>query len=236
MISGEPVRGTTAVFSGDSITAKGPTVVSLKGGSQVTLDRDSVASFRRVTDEVNVTLDRGNLSLYHPATGQGLKVQAGEISIEPAKGFKTSGEVAMANSQISVTAREGSMSLHGDGVTMVAQKGKTVRLASKPAHASAGSGTSAASAAAAAHGGSHAATIGGLAAGAAGAGVGASKASGGGSYSSSGSEHTPGWVDNNPTIGEKNPTAVEHVGENVPSQACEHAASPSVPAQACENR
>lgn len=123
MISGEPVRGTTAVFSGDSITAKGPTVVRLKGGSQVTLDRDSVASFRRVTDEVNVTLDRANLSLYHPATGQGLKVQAGDISIEPAKGFKTNGEVAMANNQISVTAREGSMRLHGDGVSMEAHKG-----------------------------------------------------------------------------------------------------------------
>ena len=233
MLSGEAVRAKTALFNGDSLRVNSPTFVSLKDGGQVVLARDTAASFRETANEVTVNLDRGNLSLYHPQAGKGLKVQAGDISIEPAKGFKTQGEVAMANGQLTVTAKEGSMHVRGDGVSMVAQKGKTVRLTSKAARSS---GASAASAAGAAHGGGHAATLGGLAAGAAGAGVGASKASGGGSNSNSDFEHTPGWVENNPTVGDKNPIAVGNVGEHVPSQACEHAASPSVPAQACENR
>jgi hypothetical protein len=35
---------------------------------------------------------------------------------------------------------------------------------------------------------------------------------------------------------EKNPIAVARVAANVPDQACEHAASPSVPAAACGDR
>ena len=230
-LSGEAVRAKTALFNGDSLQASAPTAVSLKDGGRMVLDRDTAASFRETANEVTVTLDRGNLSLYQPQAGKGLKVQAGDISIEPARGFKTQGEVAMVNGQLTVTANEGSMHVRGDGVSMVAQKGKTVRLTPKTARASGASGSSAA---AAAHGGGHAATLGGLAAG--GAGVGASKASGGGNNLNSDSEHFPGWVDHNPTVGDKNPIAVGNVGENVPPQACEHAASPSVPAQACEGR
>lgn len=232
-LSGEAVRAKAALFNGDSLEASAPTAVSLKGGSQMVLARNTAASFRETANEVTVTLDRGNLSLYKPQAGKGLRVQAGDISIEPAKGFKTQGEVAMVNGQLTVTAKEGSMHVRGDGVSMEAQKGKTIRLSSKAARSS---GASAASAAGAAHGGGHAATVAGLAAGGAGAGVGAAKATGGESNSNSGSEHTPGWVDNNPTVGDKNPIAVGNVGSNVPPQACEHAASPSVPAQACENR
>lgn len=232
-LSGEAVRAKTALFSGDSLQANAPTTVSLKDGGRMVLDRDTAASFRETANEVTVTLDRGNLSLYHPQAGKGLKVQAGAITIEPAKGFKTQGEVAMANGQLTVTAKEGSMHVRGDGVSLVAQQGKTVRLTSKTARTS---GASAASAAGAAHGGSHAGTVAGLAAGGGGAGVGASKASVGGNNSNSDSEHTPGWVDHNPTVGDKNPIAVGNVGDHVPPQACEHAASPSVPAQACEGR
>ena len=232
-LSGEAVLAKTALFNGDRLQANAPTAVSLKGGGQMVLARDTAASFRETANEVTVTLDRGNLSLYHPQAGTGLKVQAGDVSIEPAQGFKTRGEVAVVNGQLTVTAKEGTMHVRGDGVSMEAQKGKTVRLTSKAARTS---GASATSAAGAAHGGGHAATVAGLAAGGAGAGVGASKAAGGGSNSNSTSDHTPGWVDNNPTVGDKNPIAVGNVGSNVPPQACDHAASPSVPAQACENQ
>ena len=88
-LSGETVRAKAALFNGDSLQVNSPTFVSLKDGGQMVLARDTAASFRETANEVTVTLDRGNISLYHPQAGKGLKVQAGDISIEPAKGFKT---------------------------------------------------------------------------------------------------------------------------------------------------
>jgi hypothetical protein len=133
-ISGQALLPNTTVFSGDSLQVKdGAAVVAVGNGSRLVFGRETVASFLREASEVTVLLDRGNVSVYRPEAGIGLRVKAGDISIVPAEGFKTLGEVAMLNGLVVVTAKEGKLRVEGRGPAVEVAKGKTITVQAKPA-------------------------------------------------------------------------------------------------------
>ena len=146
-IGGQALLPNTTIFSGDSLAVKdGAAVVSVGSGSRLVFGRETAASFLRDEREVTVLLGQGNVSMYHPAGGAALRVKAGEISVLPAGGFKTLGEVAMLNGVVVVTAKEGKLRVEGSGPAVEVAKGKTITLTSKAARApqggAAGSGVS----------------------------------------------------------------------------------------------
>jgi hypothetical protein len=89
---------------------------------------------------VTAVLGQGNVSLFYPDGGTGVRVKAGEVTIAPAKGFKTSGEVAMLNGAIMVTTKEGLLRVEGDGQAVDVAKGKTIAVMPKVARGPAGGG------------------------------------------------------------------------------------------------
>src|SRR2546428_1911435 len=107
-IGGQALLPNTTIFSGDSLQVNdGVAVVAIDNTSRMVFGRETTVSFLRGADEVTVLLSRGNLSMYHPEDGVGLRVKVGEVSIVPAQGFKTLGEVAMMDGSVLVTAKEG---------------------------------------------------------------------------------------------------------------------------------
>jgi hypothetical protein len=82
-----------------------------------------------------------------------VQVKVGEISVMPAKGYKTLGEIAMLNGSLVVTAKEGLLKVTDGVKTVEVAKGKTISVTPKaPARtpAPAGGGSSSASTALAA--------------------------------------------------------------------------------------
>ena len=139
----------TTVFSGDSLAVKdGAAVVAVGQGSRLVFGRETVASFLRDPGEVTVLLGQGNVSLYRAAEGVSLRVKVGEVSILPAAGFKTLGEVALLNGVVVVTAKEGKLRVEGSGPAVEVVKGKTITLSAREARSpqggAAGSGGGAA--------------------------------------------------------------------------------------------
>ena len=144
-IGGQALLPNTTIFSGDSLTVKdGAAVVAVGPGSRLVFGRETVASFLRETGEVTVLLGQGNVSLY-AAEGVGLRVKVGDVSVLPAAGFKTLGEVALLNGTIVVTAKEGKLRVEGNGPAVEVVKGKTITvLARSPQGGTAGAGSGAA--------------------------------------------------------------------------------------------
>jgi hypothetical protein len=140
-IGGQALLPNTTIFSGDSLTVKdGAAVVAVGPGSRLVFGRETVASFLRETGEVTVLLGQGNVSLY-AAEGAGLRVKVGDVSVLPATGFKTLGEVALLNGTIVVTAKEGKLRVEGNGPAVEVVKGKTITvLARTPQGGAAGGG------------------------------------------------------------------------------------------------
>jgi len=136
-VEGQALLPNTTVFNGDSLQVKeGAAVVALGNGSRVALGRETVAKFLRNDNAVTVVLTEGNVSLFHPDSQSAVKVQIGQVTVEPAPGFKTLGEVAMANGTIVVTAKDGSLLVNdGTGRTKEVAKGKTIALTPKTARA-----------------------------------------------------------------------------------------------------
>jgi hypothetical protein len=133
-VGGEALLPNTTIFSGDSLAVKdGAAVVALGSGSRMVFGRETVASFLREADEVTVLLSRGNVSMYQPDDRVGLRVKVGELTILPAKGYKTLGEVAMLNGAVVVTAKEGLLRVEGNGPAVEVVKGKTLTVAAKAA-------------------------------------------------------------------------------------------------------
>jgi hypothetical protein len=92
------------------------------------------------TGEVTVLLGQGNVSLY-TTEGVGLRVKAGVVSVVPAAGYKTLGEVALLNGAVVVTAKEGKLRVEGNGPAVEVVKGKTITvLARSPQGGAAGAG------------------------------------------------------------------------------------------------
>ena len=140
-ISGQALLPNTTIFSGDSLQVKdGAAVVAVGSGSRLVFGRETEASFLRDANEVTVLLGRGNVSLYRAAEGTGLRIKVGEVSILPAAGYKTLGEVALLGGTIVVTAKEGKLRVEGNGPAVEVVKGKTITLA-RPARGPQGAGS-----------------------------------------------------------------------------------------------
>jgi len=135
-VGGQALLPNTTVFSGDSLQVKeGAAVVALENGNRVALGKDTAASFQRNDNVVTIFLTEGSVSLFHPDSKTALKVQAGGVTVEPAPGFKTMGEVAMANGTVMVTAKDGTLQVNENGKTVEVAKGKTIALTPKTARA-----------------------------------------------------------------------------------------------------
>jgi hypothetical protein len=134
-IGGQSLLPNTTVFSGDSVQVRdGVAVIAVGNSNRVIFGHDTVASFLRDSDEVTVLLSRGNVSMLHPNEGTAVRVKAGQISITPAAGFKTLGEVAMLNGSVVVTAKEGALQVQDDrGSTKNVAKGQTIVISPKTA-------------------------------------------------------------------------------------------------------
>lgn len=128
-VGGQALVPNTTLFSGDSLQVKdGVAVVAMGQGSRMVFGQETAASFLRESDAVTVLLGQGNVSIFHPEAGVGMRVKVGAVTIEPAKGFKTLGEVAMLNGTVVVTTKEGLLRVEGNGPAMEVAKGKTVRV------------------------------------------------------------------------------------------------------------
>jgi len=133
-VGGQSLLPNTTIFSGDSLQVRdGVAVIAVGNNSRVIFGRDTVASFLRDSNEVTVLLTQGNVSMLHPNEGTPVRVKAGEISVTPAAGFKTLGEVAMLNGSLVVTAKEGSLQIDDHGVTKNVAKGQTIVVNPKTA-------------------------------------------------------------------------------------------------------
>jgi len=128
-IGGQALLPNTTIFSGDSIDVRdGVAVVALDKASRMVFGRETTASFLKSSDEVTVLLSRGNLSMYHTDEGVALRVKIGDLSVSPAKGFKSLGEVAMVGGSIVVTTKEGTLRVEGRGPAQEVAKGKTITI------------------------------------------------------------------------------------------------------------
>jgi hypothetical protein len=128
-VGGQSLLPNTTIFSGDSLQVRdGVAVISVSNNSRVIFGRDTVASFLREGSEVTVLLSQGNVSMLHPTDGAPVRVKAGSVSITPAPGFKTLGEVAMLNGSIVITAKDGSLNIEDHGATKNVAKGQTIVL------------------------------------------------------------------------------------------------------------
>jgi hypothetical protein len=135
-LSGEAAVPNTTVFSGDSLQVRqGVAVVAMDQGSRMVFGQQTEASFLRAGNDVTVMLNRGNVSLYHPGRSLGLQVKAGDVTVEPVRGYKTLGEVAMLDGAVQVTAKEGTLQVEGQGRTQQVGEGKTVTVPLRTARA-----------------------------------------------------------------------------------------------------
>jgi len=133
-VGGQSLLPNTTIFSGDSLQVRdGVAVIAVGSNSRVIFGRDTIASFLRDSNEVTVVLSQGNVSLLHASEGAPVCVKAGQISITPAVGFKTLGEVAMLNGSLLVTAKEGTLHVDDHGATKNVVKGQTIVIAPKNA-------------------------------------------------------------------------------------------------------
>jgi phosphohistidine swiveling domain-containing protein len=141
-LGGQTLLPNTTIFSGDSLQVHdGVAVISVNNNNRVIVGRDTVASFLRDGNQVTVLLSQGNVSMLHPSEGAAVRVKVGSVSIAPAPGFKTLGEVAMLNGSIVVTAKDGALKVEDHGATKDVQQGQTMVLTPRTAnHAGAASG------------------------------------------------------------------------------------------------
>jgi hypothetical protein len=93
--------------------------------------RDTVACFRRDSDEVTVLLRQGVVSLFHAENTMPVRVKVGDVSVVPVSGFKTLGEVAAGNGEVMVTAKDGRLRVEGNGQAINVTKGETITISAK---------------------------------------------------------------------------------------------------------
>lgn len=140
-VGGQALLPNTTLFSGDSVQVRdGVAVVAVGNNGRMVFGRDTVASFLKDANEVTVLLSQGNVSVFHPIDGAAVRVKAGNVSVAPATGFKTLGEVAMLNGSVVVTAKEGALKVDDHGTTKNVTKGQTIVIAPKIADTKGGGG------------------------------------------------------------------------------------------------
>ena len=128
-VGGQSLLPNTTIFSGDSLQVRdGVAVISVSNNSRLILGHDTVASFLREGSTVTVLLSQGNVSMLHPQNGSAVRVQTKGVSISPAPGFKTLGDVAMLNGTIVISAKDGALKVEDHGATKNVAKGQTIVL------------------------------------------------------------------------------------------------------------
>ncbi len=133
-VGGQALLPNTTIFSGDSLQVRdGVAVVAAGTSGRMVFGHDTVASFMRDANQVTVLLSQGNVSVFHPIDGAGVRVKVGNVSIVPTAGFKTLGEVAMLNGSVVITAKEGALQVDDHGTTKNVTKGQTIVIAPKTA-------------------------------------------------------------------------------------------------------
>ncbi len=86
----------------------------------------------------------GNVSIYHPASAEPLRLRLGGLSVGPVKGFNTLGDVAMLNGMAVITAKQGMLRLEGNGSAVEVHKGRTIAVPVKVTRAPQGAPSAAA--------------------------------------------------------------------------------------------
>ena len=120
------------IFSGDELRVEyGMTLVTMGKGSRMVFGRDTAASFERKSSEVTALLERGSVSVYHPMDDlMPLRLEVGNLSIVPAEGFGTLGEVAVTGEGVVIKTAQGLLRVEADGTGQAFQvaKGETVKF------------------------------------------------------------------------------------------------------------
>lgn len=136
ILDGQAALPNTAVLNGDSLQVnEGLALLALDQGNRMVLGQATEASFAREADRVTVLLARGSVSLYHPAASTRLQIKAGDVTVAPAPGYRTLGEVAVADGLVLVTAKDGTLQVEQAGVTKQVGTGKTITIATTAAGA-----------------------------------------------------------------------------------------------------
>jgi hypothetical protein len=126
----------TTLLDGDNLRVdEGLAMVTLDQGNRMVLGRQTQASFLREADAVTVSLTQGNLSLYHPQAGRPFRIKAGDVTVFPAKGYRTLGQIAMVDGFLAVTAKDGALQVEKGGAVQDVSKGKTITIATDTARA-----------------------------------------------------------------------------------------------------
>jgi len=100
----------TTLLEGDNLRVDdGLAMVTLNQGNRMVLGHETRASFLREANTVTVSLTQGNVSLYHPQASSSFRIKAGNVTVSPAKGYRTLGEVAIADGLLAVTAKDGAL-------------------------------------------------------------------------------------------------------------------------------
>lgn len=134
VLDGQAPLPHTTLLDGDNLRVdNGLAMVSLAQGNRMVLGRQTQASFLREADAVTVSLTQGNLSLYHPQASSSFRIKAGEVTVSPAEGYRTLGEVAMADGLLAVTAKDGELQVEKAGAVQEVGKGKTITIATAAA-------------------------------------------------------------------------------------------------------
>ncbi len=128
-VGGEPIRPDTLVFSGDRLRVDdGAAVVALGQGGRLVLGRETEASFLRGAKELEVLLEHGSISVYHPGYSNPFRVRVGTWSVKALGGFKTMGDVALLDGMVVVTTKEGALKVEGAGRALDLRQGRTITL------------------------------------------------------------------------------------------------------------
>jgi len=127
----------TTLLSGERLQVNdGLAMVALDQGNRMILGRGTEASFSREADGVTVSLTRGTMSLYHAEAGTGFRVKVGDVTVTPARGYTTMGEIAVVDGLLVVAAKDGSLQILDDtGTTKKLTKGETVTITTAAARA-----------------------------------------------------------------------------------------------------
>lgn len=119
----------TVLLNGDRLQVNGGlALVMLERGNHMVLGGQAEASFLREARALTVKIIHGNLSLYHPADGSGLRIKAGGVTVSPFIGRKALAEIALSSGVLVVTAKDGPLKIEKDGTTSEVAKGHTVTI------------------------------------------------------------------------------------------------------------
>jgi len=138
-VGGVAVMPGHTIFSGDDLRVEyGMTLVTMGKGSRMVFGRDTLASFERNSSEVTALLERGSVSVYHPMDDlMPLRLEVGNLSIVPAEGFGTLGEVVVTGEGVVIKTAQGLLRVEADGTGQAFQvaKGETVKFVPRTAAA-----------------------------------------------------------------------------------------------------